>query len=403
MKKLICLCLSVLMLLSLLQGCASEQADVTTEPSAEGTTMPGSTTEPTAEVTVPPVEEQRIRLRLSMLDMKAEGETFRLYNGTVKTGDVTFSSDNEAVATFENGLVICHGEGTATVTAEYDGEKAQCVVTCAFPTTEPTTEPTTAPTTEAATEETTEATEETAEETTEETTEETQDIPEPEDPDGWVPSGDPSDPVMAPPTSFNVDSSFFDDALFIGDSLTEGLSIYASGSGALGDAEIVYERGYSIYHASGNTMSLTYNGVSYGHIEDLVAASGANKLFIMLGVNDMVGMGMEDTIANWRDVLGRIQNSCPGVRIFIESATPIYTDGQTGMLTNDRVDTLNMHLMGLAPEYGATFLNIAPYLKDGTNGMADCYCSDNYVHTTFYDSDSGAGVWVKAMKHLITG
>ena len=381
MKKIICLCLSVLMLLSLLQGCSSAKADPTTEPST------GSTAEPTEEVTVPSAEDQRIRLRLSQLEMEAKGETFRLYNGTVKTGDVTFGSDNEAVVTFENGLAICQGEGTATVYAEYEGERAQCTVTCTFPTT--------APTTEAATEATEEATE------APETQEATEDIPEPANPDFSYGGG--SDPIMAPPTTFNVDSSFFDDALFIGDSLTEGLSIYASGSGALGDAEIVYERGYSIYHASDNTMSLTYNGQSYSYIEDLVAATGANKLFIMLGVNDMVGMGMEDTIANWRDVLGRIQSACPSVRIFIESATPIYTEGQTGLLTNDRVDTLNMHLMGLAPEYGATFLNIAPYLKDGTNGMADCYCSDNYVHTTFYDSDSGAGVWVKAMKHLITG
>ena len=389
MKKIISLSLSVLMLLALLQGCASTKADPTTEPSA------GSTAEPTEEVTVPSAEDQRIRLRLSQLDMSAKGETFRLYNGTVKTGDVTFGSDNEAVVTFENGLAICQGEGSATVFAEYEGERAECAVTCAFPTTEPTTAPTTAPTTEAATEATTEATQ------APETEEATEDIPEPQDPDFGYGGG--SDPIMAPPTTFNVDSSFFDDALFIGDSLTEGLSIYASNSGALGDAEIVYERGYSIYHASGNSMSLSYNGQSYGHIENLVADSGASKLFIMLGVNDMVGMGMEETIANWRDVLGRIQSACPNVRIFIESATPIYTNGQTGLLTNERVDTLNMHLMGLAPEYGATFLNIAPYLKDGTNGMADCYCSDNYVHTTFYDSDSGAGVWVKAMKHLITG
>ena len=380
MKKLICLLLSSVMLLSLLQGCASEPAEST----------PVSTAEPTEETTVPPADEQQVRLRVETLEMQEQGETFRLYNGIAKTAEVTFGSENEAVATFENGMVVCQGEGSTVVFAEYEGHRVTCTVTCAFPSTEPATE--------AATEETTEAT---TEETTEAPTEATEDIPEPQDPDFGYGGG--TDPVLAPPTTFNVDSSFFDDAVFIGDSVSVGLKYYAESSGALGNAQFLVRESYGIYHASNSSMTIDYNGISYSDIVEAVAATGASKVFLMLGVNDMVYMGMEDTVACWRDVLNRLQAGCPGIRIYIESCTPIYTDGQTGMLTNERMDTLNMHLMGLATEYGATFLNIAPYLKDGTGGMADRYCSDNYVHLTFYDSDSGTGVWVKAMKHLIPG
>jgi hypothetical protein len=45
---------------------------------------------------------------------------------------VTWSSSNEKVATVEKGLVTAVGKGEAIITAEYDGQKATCIVRCRF-------------------------------------------------------------------------------------------------------------------------------------------------------------------------------------------------------------------------------------------------------------------------------
>ena len=45
---------------------------------------------------------------------------------------VTWNTSDAGVATVENGVVTAVGKGTATITAEYKGKKAQCIVRCRF-------------------------------------------------------------------------------------------------------------------------------------------------------------------------------------------------------------------------------------------------------------------------------
>ena len=68
-----------------------------------------------------------------------------VFNLSVKRGSqsigrskVTWTTSDPQVATVENGQVTAVGKGTATITAEYQGEKATCVVRCRFEDDEPT-------------------------------------------------------------------------------------------------------------------------------------------------------------------------------------------------------------------------------------------------------------------------
>ena len=90
----------------------------------------GETTEPTeTQETVNPNAE--LKLNREDFTMTSKGSTWKLYNGDIPDEQITWTSDNEKVATVKNGTVTATGRGVATITAEYGGTKVTCVVRCA--------------------------------------------------------------------------------------------------------------------------------------------------------------------------------------------------------------------------------------------------------------------------------
>ena len=53
---------------------------------------------------------------------------WNLYNGDLNAADITWTSSNTSVVTVSNGIVTAVGNGSATITAEYNGQKATCKV-----------------------------------------------------------------------------------------------------------------------------------------------------------------------------------------------------------------------------------------------------------------------------------
>lgn len=56
----------------------------------------------------------------------------KLGSSSVSRSKVTWTSSDPNVATVENGKVTAVGKGTATITAEYEGKSASCIVRCRF-------------------------------------------------------------------------------------------------------------------------------------------------------------------------------------------------------------------------------------------------------------------------------
>ena len=74
-----------------------------------------------------------ITLNKTDVTLKKAGATFKLrYTATPDTdGVASFTSDKPEIATVaEDGTVTAVAPGTATITVEYDGAKATCVIRC---------------------------------------------------------------------------------------------------------------------------------------------------------------------------------------------------------------------------------------------------------------------------------
>ena len=122
----------------------------------------------------------------------------------------------------------------------------------------------------------------------------------------------------------SVNDAFFDDAVFVGDSVSLKLNYYVSDqrntgnclgkskfltSGSLGSAQ-------ALLAVSDESLHPTYQGQKLS-IEETIANIGAKKVFIMLGMNDIAVYGIEGSVDNYEDLvnailaLSRCRNLCP--------------------------------------------------------------------------------------------
>lgn len=194
-------------------------------------------------------------------------------------------------------------------------------------------------------------------------------------------------------------TDFFDDAAFVGDSITLGLRNYHMDRGfPLGDVTFLCQGSYSVDHAVNDTMLISYQGQDMT-LEEALVVSGAKKVFIQLGMNDIALHGVDKTMENWGVMLDGIRKAAPDIAVYIQSGTPIYTAGQIGGLNNQRMDAYNVRLRQFAEENGCFYIDIATDMKDSGNGLQERYASDNYVHLTY----AACKLWVTVLKNYVGG
>ena len=333
----------------------TEPTTAPTEPATESTTAPS--TEPSTEPTTNQGGNQQIGpdvqfvLKTNSVTLYEKGETVSIYEGLIAVSEITWTTDNAKIATIKDGVVTAVSAGSTKVYGKYNGVRIACSVKC-----------------------------EIAEETVPETTA----PPAP---------ADPNAPVLTPPAYQSVSSSFFDDALFIGDSVTEGLRLYCNAYGGLGGAKFASRASYGTVNESGGAVRLQLYGVSTT-VDQIVANYNPGKIFIMLGTNELY-FSTSTLISYWNSYLAKVRSAAPNAQIYIQSVFPIYTNGQNSStgVTNKNVEALNVALRQFAANNGCIFLDIAPYMKDSTGGLARAYTSDRYVHM----SNDGCRAWIKVL------
>ena len=205
------------------------------------------------------------------------------------------------------------------------------------------------------------------------------------------PSAEP--PPEPTPDMSPLTSDYFDDAVFIGDSVTGTLQYYAFKTGELGDALILAKTSYSVRAAVDNVVMLSYRGRD-ARIERILSHWGAGKVFLMLGMNDLTVIGVDKTMEYWEQLLAAIREECPEVRVFIQSCTPVYDNGKLGELTNELVDEYNARLREFAADNDCTYVEIGAHFKNEEGSLAKEYCRDEYVHL----SPMCGEIWANLLK-----
>lgn len=254
------------------------------------------------------------------------------------------------------------------------------------------TEETTATTVETTTEAPVETTQEPTQEATQAETQKPANKPTQTKPTGS--SNNP--PAVGDSKPTDASTAFFNEAAFIGDSVTLKLRNYNTSKGVLGSTTFLCQGSYSVAHAVNNTMYLKYQGAEVTP-QDALAACGAKRVFILLGMNDIALHGIDKTIENWGKLVSNIREKCPDMEIYIQSGTPIYKEGERGKLNNQNMDKYNVQLKAFAAANNCTYIDVNASFKDSAGGLAEKYCSDAYVHFT----DAACQLWVKILMEYV--
>ena len=199
---------------------------------------------------------------------------------------------------------------------------------------------------------------------------------------------------------------FWDNAVFVGDSVTMGLRNFVTsernkGNACLGNAQFLTggSMGYSnTLPEIGTKDSIhpIYKGREM-YIEDALALIKADKVFIMLGMNDFDIYTVKDGITNAVKCINRIKEKNPDTKIYIESVTPVNRD--RGDFTNANIDIFNAALKKMCAANGCTYVDIASVMKNENGALIEPYCSDPNgmgIHMNY----AGCRVWVDHLNKL---
>lgn len=155
--------------------------------------------------------------------------------------------------------------------------------------------------------------------------------------------------------------------VFLGDSITEGISFFDFAK----ESNVIAEKGFTVKKAS--------------KALDRVARANPDKIFIQLGVNDLLyGISSEEYQEAYILLVQKIKQKMPSAKIYVQAIFPVTykIEQKRPMLANSRIDEFNDAIRDMAGKQGVTFLDVSPLFKDANNCMDEQYTSDG-IHLKY--------------------
>ncbi len=173
-----------------------------------------------------------------------------------------------------------------------------------------------------------------------------------------------------------ADDSYFDDVLFVGDSLTEGIALYLSDS-----FTAVAVRGINTHTAQTNTITTDADGNPMTLIETIQYYK-PNKVYIMLGTNGLNWESIQWNYDGFVELIDSITMRVPGCSIVIMSCTPKTQEAaqRVANYTAESIAEYNGLLRDLAISKGLYYLDIVPALSDESGYLKAEYASGDGIH-----------------------
>jgi hypothetical protein len=188
---------------------------------------------------------------------------------------------------------------------------------------------------------------------------------------------------------------WFDNTLFIGDSVTFVLMQYCDREEKLPGMQIWSEQSLNVYTTAQDTFRFWYRGVAYS-LPELVKATEAKRVIFCLGINDIVQEGgVKRTMELWPKIFDAIKRENPDVQLMLQSCFPMWRVSVVYDLSNEIINEYNDAMRRFCEENGYIFVDIADYFRDRDGSVKEEYSSDNYVHLT----PEAAELWVEQLRN----
>lgn len=202
-----------------------------------------------------------------------------------------------------------------------------------------------------------------------------------------------------------ADAAWFDDAVFVGDSVTLKLSYYcAANADALGKAQFFCAGSLGYGSAlwaldDPNAVHPFYQGKNY-LTEDCAVVTGASKVFIMLGINDLGMYGVDGTLDKCKTLLLNINSKSPNAKIYVQSVTPILKGKEYETLTNELIREFNGRLEEYCRGCSLQYFDLYGIFEDSDGCLKAEYCGDPDAMGIHF-TDTACKLWTDYLKENV--
>lgn len=173
----------------------------------------------------------------------------------------------------------------------------------------------------------------------------------PEDTPSSNSSNDKTDPWKLEPIDKNY-KNFFKNDLFIGDSITDGMSAYEY----IDEANVCGKLGLSLLSAKGQV--------------DKAKIDNPKNIFILIGMNDLceVSLGSEKYVNQYLEFIHYLKNKYPSSNIYVQSILPIASKAadEYPYLNNERINEFNNALKTMTVQENIQYLDINLLINSDT-------------------------------------
>lgn len=180
-------------------------------------------------------------------------------------------------------------------------------------------------------------------------------------------------------TAQNLDSNEkdnFADAVFIGDSRTEGLQINTG----LTTARFLSAKGLMVDTALKNNVIKLKSG-SKGTVIDGLKEGTYNRVYVMFGMNELGWPYLDVFTSRYEKLIAEIKKVQPNATIYVQSILPVTKEksDKDSIYNNKNISKFNKAIKDMADKNGYIYLDVASAVKDSNSALPSNASSDG-VH-----------------------
>ena len=174
-----------------------------------------------------------------------------------------------------------------------------------------------------------------------------------------------------------MEDSWFQDAVFVGDSRTDGLRLY----GGVKEADFICYKGLTTFEFD-NKACIERDGKKVTAL-DALKSKEYKKVYVMLGLNEL-GYTTEAFAEGYAALIDQVRQAQPNAVLYFQSVVPVNSQkcaekNQPSYISNEKVAQFNAEITRLAEEKQVIFLDVADGLTD-ENGVLPYDSTSDGVH-----------------------
>lgn len=177
-----------------------------------------------------------------------------------------------------------------------------------------------------------------------------------------------------------VDQSYFNDAVFLGDSRTVGLQLYSGWD----NCDYLADVGMTIYDCLDRDIS--FGDIQHTTAREVLSTSRYGKVYIMLGINEC-GSNINTYFDKYTEVVDQIHRWQPDALIVVQGIMKVGAQKSAThpSINNANITARNEKLATLANDWYIYYLDINEAVCDENGNLTDGYSFDQvHLYAKYY-------------------